>query len=197
LDACRNTTSPIHLIDTVVYPTANAVVCQVACPCFANSSLWNETTVTSSSTEEDTSVSSLLTDAQTSAATITMLDNSEMSHNYQDCDLTTAVFNVTDELLKNITENVKFGMAALGGVEADFGCAGMCASSNLYSFSEVSNGPPTTNCSIGVTTFISEVSSSTQKWFWTFATLTLLCGAYLSFFWSEKHNKLESPLLGK
>jgi len=88
-------------------------------------------------------------------------------------------------------------MAALGAVETDFGCGGMCQVSNLYSFSEVSRGPPTQNCSIALTEFITEVSSTTKGWFWTFSSIIFLCGAYLSFFWSKKHNKLESPLLGK
>jgi len=88
-------------------------------------------------------------------------------------------------------------MTALGAVETDFGCAGMCGESSFYSFSEVSRGPPTQNCSIAVTNFVSEVSSSAKGWFWSFASIIFVCGVYLSFYWSEKHNKLESPLLGK
>jgi hypothetical protein len=59
----------------------------------------------------------------------------------------------------------------------------MCTGSDLFSFSDVSRGPPQQNCSIAVTNFAAEVASTTQGWFWTFATITFLTGVYLSYFW--------------
>jgi len=88
-------------------------------------------------------------------------------------------------------------MTAMGAVETDFECAAMCGYSYLYTFSDTSRGPPPRNCSTALIEFANDVSSAAKGWFATFAVLTFLAGVHLSFLWSEKRNKLHSPLLAK
>jgi hypothetical protein len=146
MDSCRNTSSPIWTIDAV-YTTANALVCQAGCPCYANKTLWNGT---ESNTEVETTEDATLKErliakaaaAQSAAASFSMFESDTWAHNYQDCNLTQAVLDVSEYVLTNATKNAKFGMTALGAVETDFACAGMCGESSFFSFSEVSRGPP-------------------------------------------------------
>jgi len=47
------------------------------------------------------------------------------------------------EALANATTMVNLGLEAMGGMESDFKCAGMCAKPAMfYTFSDVSMGPP-------------------------------------------------------
>jgi len=93
LDNCRNATSPIWTVDAV-YTTANLMVCQAACPCYANSSLWNETTA-----NEGASAVAIAKTTTTTVATATMFNNDALSHKYQDCDLTQAALDSANYLL--------------------------------------------------------------------------------------------------
>jgi hypothetical protein len=52
------------------------------------------------------------------------------------------VFSISDLKLENATGLTKFGMDAMGAVETDFKCAGMCQVSTFYTFSNVTRGPP-------------------------------------------------------
>jgi len=85
----------------------------------------------------------------------------------------------------------------MGAVETDFTCAGMCGTSYLYAFSEVSRGPPGQNCSVAVSEFVDNVTSKMSCWCWTFGVLILFVSIFSSFLWRSKGNELDSPLLGK
>ena len=99
--------------------------------------------------------------------------------------------------LANATNNTKFALSALGGVETDFNCSGACKTSLTFTFSNVTHGPPSQNCSIAVEHFAVQVAKTARTWFWLYFALTLFAALYLVSHWSKEHNKLRTPLLGK
>jgi len=107
-----------------------------------------------------------------------------------------------NETLANITNNTKFGVNALGAVESDFNCAGMCKNTTLFTFSNVTVGPPTIygefgNCSYALENFANNVAKTAKTWYWIFFSVLTVAALYLSSLWWKDHNHLHSPLLGK
>ena len=90
-----------------------------------------------------------------------------------------------------------FALGAMGGVEYDFNCAGMCKTSTYFTFSNVTKGAPTQNCSVAVEHFAHEVGKTAKAWFWVFFTFIFLAAVYFCPLWSKDYNHLSSPLLGK
>jgi len=64
------------------------------------------------------------------------------STNFQDCPGVNSVLSNDNGKLANATGLANFGLEAMGAVETDFSCAGMCGNSYLYTFSDVTRGPP-------------------------------------------------------
>jgi len=128
-----------------------------------------------------------------------MFNSSDYKAKYQNCDLTNAVLNLTEAsiLLSNATNDTRFGIDAMGAVELDFSCAGMCQNSYIYSFSNTSYGPPNQNCSIAVTNWVEMVTGKMANYCWTFGFLLLFCGIFMCFLWVPDSHKLHSPLLLK
>jgi hypothetical protein len=100
-------------------------------------------------------------------------------------------------LLKNATKYVELGLTALGAMEEDFECSGMCAPATFYSFSDASKGVPEYGCKAKIVEFLDNAGPYAAGWMWTFGILTLFCAIFMSLLWTEKHNLIHSPLLGK
>jgi len=83
---------------------------------------------------------------------------------------------------------VTLGLGALGALEEDFECAGMCHPAKYYSFSDASTGVPSTGCKNQIVSFLDRAGPYAAGWMWTFGILTLLCAIFMSLMWSEKHN---------
>jgi hypothetical protein len=133
-DSCTNTTSYLKLVDTA-YTTANSNLCQPGiCTCNADSSLWDEDSSAATNLISLDSVTDSVADSTTDAAnTVTattseygMVDSDIWADNFQDCPVSQVVMNEVTYNMGNATENAKFGLDAMGAVELDFTCAGMC-----------------------------------------------------------------------
>jgi len=88
-------------------------------------------------------------------------------------------------------------LAALGGMETDLECAGMCSPvpATFYTFSDVAVGKPTQNCSIAAETFLNNAAPYVAGCLWTFGLLTLICAAFVSLLYTKKTADISSPLL--
>lgn len=73
---------------------------------------------------------------------MSLVDFLKPYYRFQNCNISTTIFHVSDLKIENATGMVKFGMDAMGAVETDFHCAGMCGTSPFYTFSNVTRGPP-------------------------------------------------------
>jgi hypothetical protein len=83
----------------------------------------------------------------------------------------------------------------LGGLERDFNCASMCKRSPLYSFSEVSRGPPPESCRRAITKKVSRIANC---FFWSslvFSILTALGFIVALIITFSKRGELDEPLL--
>lgn len=90
------------------------------------------------------------------------------------------------------------GLEALGAMEQDFMCAGMCDLSRYYTFSDVSIGKPSITCKEAVTDVVSSNATFAAIWFWIFTVLTLGCFIVIAMMSSRKyHDDLVEPLIGK
>jgi len=66
---------------------------------------------------------------------------------WPECGVSKSVLNTLYTTnFNNSGTSLKQGLDILAAVEKDFECAGMCLSSKYYTFSTVSNGPPTQTC---------------------------------------------------
>jgi len=125
-----------------------------------------------------------------------MVDDDDYPDKYQECTSTTVSVDALDVILSNVSDTLVFTLDALGAVEEDFGCAGMCTISSLYSFSDTAEGLPTQNCSVAIVNFAIEVGKKTSIWSWIFGIPLLFSAIFTCFLWNKKHSKIESPLLG-
>jgi len=108
------------------------------------------------------------------------------------------LLNTNMEALKNATTMVNLGLEAMGGMETDFQCAGMCDKpATFYTFSDVTQGPPKRNCSIAVENWLNDAAPYTQGSLLSFGFAMLICGAFMCLLWSNKHHSIESPLLSR
>jgi len=91
------------------------------------------------------------------------------------------------------------GLNALGGMEYDFECAGMCAGpATFYTFSDVAMGVPTSNCSIAFEKWLNDSAPYLSGCLWTFGILTAICAAFVSMLFTRKTNDIDtSPLLSR
>jgi len=72
----------------------------------------------------------------------------EGAKNVQSCMQAKIILNRGSKMnfLKNATKYVELGLTALGAMEEDFECSGMCEAATYYSFSDASKGVPETGC---------------------------------------------------
>jgi hypothetical protein len=99
-----------------------------------DSSLWDEDSSAATNLISLDSVTDSVADSTTDAAnTVTattseygMVDSDIWADNFQDCPVSQVVMNEVTYNMGNATENAKFGLDAMGAVELDFTCAGMC-----------------------------------------------------------------------
>jgi len=110
--------------------------------------------------------------------------------------VTEATFTALDLSLQEAVNDTRFGFDAMGAVEYDFQCAGMCQKSNIYSFSDTSMGPPPQNCSVAVVNFANSVTSKMAWYCWFWGISLFACGVFMCFMWGQTNNKLTHPLLG-
>jgi len=123
-----------------------------------------------------------------------MKNNETFAHNFQECPISTSTLTSTEKVFHNLTNNTEFGMHAMGALELDFSCAGMCTYSPIYSFSEVSRGPPERSCAIAVEDSVEKVSSKVALWCGIFGLVTLICAIFSCFIWNLKDEQYDITL---
>eukprot|EP00349_Pseudokeronopsis_sp_Brazil_P002323 CAMPEP_0202972094 /NCGR_PEP_ID=MMETSP1396-20130829/33330_1 /ASSEMBLY_ACC=CAM_ASM_000872 /TAXON_ID= /ORGANISM="Pseudokeronopsis sp., Strain Brazil" /LENGTH=87 /DNA_ID=CAMNT_0049702131 /DNA_START=643 /DNA_END=903 /DNA_ORIENTATION=- len=83
----------------------------------------------------------------------------------------------------------------MGALEHDLSCAGMCKSSHLYSFSQVSEGPPPRNCSVAAEDLVDKISTRAMVWGWLLGGLLLMCALFSCLVWLWKDETYDISLL--
>jgi len=202
-DECQNDTSPIHYVDQL-YDSVNEKFCEPeSCMCNADLSLWNKTPEEFNVTEIIQGGLSNFTEGKNWKQLIyavRMIFGMEGAKNVQSCLQAKFILNRGSriQMLGQATTYVNLGLTALGAIEDDFGCAGMCRKSTYYSFSDASKGLVDEYCQKQITNWLRDAAPYTAGWMWTFGILTLLCAIFMCLLWQKDEHVLigSSPLLG-
>jgi hypothetical protein len=118
--------------------------------------------------------------------------NNKYVEKYPECPLVDIVLTPDT----NFTNNVTFGLKALGAVEHDFQCAGFCRNSTFFSFSNVTLGQPTQHCHEGITTYVEDKRTQFAAFFWPASAAMLGAAIYITCMVMKKKHRLTEPLLG-
>lgn len=179
-----------------MYLSGNAVLCK-GCLCYGNRTAF---TYNSTSNAKANPTPANIQQASTDIANtvgMSLTPAAQPFENFQDCPGVNQTLASDNVILQNITENVNFGVNALGAIEYDLKCAGFCTQSPFYTFSNVTWGPTYQNCSIAIENFAENAAHTVQVFNWITFSIVFLSALYLTTLWFEKYNQLHSPLLGK